>query len=205
MIYLIGAGGHAKVVLDALLVSGTPISELKIRDGDTARAGQSVLGVGIAVPELDISLTGAAFHVAIGSCTARENLYQRGAGLGMAGLTITHPAATLSHAAEIAVGCFVAAGAIIGPDARIGSGVIINHGAIIDHDCVVGDFSHIGPNATLGGAAKVGARVLVGAGAVILPGLNIGDDAVIGAGAVVTRDVGAGETWVGNPAAKRTA
>ncbi|MCW3797511.1 hypothetical protein OMW55_06810 [Sphingomonas sp. BN140010] len=40
----------------------------------------------------------------------------------------------------------------------------------------------------------------IGAGAVILPGLTIGEGAMIGAGAVVTHDVPAGETWVGNPA-----
>ena len=42
----------------------------------------------------------------------------------------------------------------------------------------------------------------IGAGAIILPGLTIGEGAMIGAGAVVTKDVPAGETWVGNPAVK---
>ena len=39
-----------------------------------------------------------------------------------------------------------------------------------------------------------------GAGAIILPGVSIGDDAVIGAGSAVTRDVSPGATAVGNPA-----
>jgi acetyltransferase-like isoleucine patch superfamily enzyme len=42
----------------------------------------------------------------------------------------------------------------------------------------------------------------IGAGAVILPGVTIGEGAMIGAGAVVTKSVPAGETWVGNPAHK---
>jgi maltose O-acetyltransferase len=51
-----------------------------------------------------------------------------------------------------------------------------------------------------GKPVRIGRHVWVGGGAIILPGLTIGDDAVIGAGSVVTRDVAAGSTVVGNPA-----
>ena len=47
---------------------------------------------------------------------------------------------------------------------------------------------------------SVGRNVWIGAGAIVLPGVTIGDDAVIGAGSVVTRDVPAGATVGGNPA-----
>ena len=49
----------------------------------------------------------------------------------------------------------------------------------------------------------VGANVWIGSGALILPGVTVGDDAIIGAAAVVTRDVPAGATVVGNPARPR--
>lgn len=49
----------------------------------------------------------------------------------------------------------------------------------------------------------IGRFVFVGAGAIILPGIRIGDHAIIGAGAVVTKDVGAREIWYGNPATKQ--
>ncbi len=49
----------------------------------------------------------------------------------------------------------------------------------------------------------IGRNVWVGGGAIILPGVTIGDDAVVGAGAVVTRDVPAGATVVGNPARRK--
>ena len=49
----------------------------------------------------------------------------------------------------------------------------------------------------------IGRNVWIGGGAIILPGLTIGDDALIGAGSVVTRDVPAGATVVGNPARVR--
>ena len=40
----------------------------------------------------------------------------------------------------------------------------------------------------------------IGAGSTILPGLTIGENAVVGAGSVVTKDIPAGELWLGNPA-----
>ncbi|MCL1134065.1 sugar O-acetyltransferase [Shewanella hafniensis] len=47
---------------------------------------------------------------------------------------------------------------------------------------------------------KVGKRVWIGGGAIIMPGVTIGDDAIIGAGAVVTKNVAAKTVVAGNPA-----
>ena len=52
----------------------------------------------------------------------------------------------------------------------------------------------------LGRAVVIGRNVWIGGGAIILPGVTVGDDAIIGAGSVVTRDVPAGSTVAGNPA-----
>jgi maltose O-acetyltransferase len=49
----------------------------------------------------------------------------------------------------------------------------------------------------------VGAKVWIGGGAIVLPGISIGDDAIVGAGSVVTRDVRPGATVMGNPARAR--
>src|SRR3546814_1619754 len=51
-----------------------------------------------------------------------------------------------------------------------------------------------------GRPVRIGRNVWIGAGALILPGVTIGDDALVGAGSVVTRDVPAGATVAGNPA-----
>jgi acetyltransferase-like isoleucine patch superfamily enzyme len=47
---------------------------------------------------------------------------------------------------------------------------------------------------------KICKGATVGAGSTLLPGITIGENAMIGAGSVVTKDVPAGEIWVGNPA-----
>lgn len=200
MIHLIGAGGHAKVVLDALLEGGTNQSSVTAR-ADTAAA--DLLGLDVETPSVAPSLAELSFHVAIGAAGVREQLFGEALAAGGTPLTVIHPAAVVSRFATIADGAFIAATAIVGPKAVVGRGVIINHGAAVDHDCAVGDFSHIAPNASLGGGVTVGARCLIGAGAVVLPGVAIGDDVTIGAGAVVTRNVASNQTWTGMPAAPK--
>jgi sugar O-acyltransferase (sialic acid O-acetyltransferase NeuD family) len=194
---IIGAGGHAKVVIDALLASGMPRDTITVRDGDPAREGAAVLGFVITVPERSEG-TLEAIHIAIGDNVARARLHAQAEGSVF--LTVVHQAATVAPSASLGAGSFVGAAAVVGPEAQTGRGVIVNHGAVLDHDAKVGDFSHIAPNATLGGGVTVGAGVLVGAGAVVLPGVSIGDDAIVGAGAVVRRNIGAGKRWAGNPA-----
>jgi maltose O-acetyltransferase len=46
----------------------------------------------------------------------------------------------------------------------------------------------------------IGRNVWIGGGAIVLPGVSIGDDAIAGAGSGVTRDVPPGVTVTGNPA-----
>jgi acetyltransferase-like isoleucine patch superfamily enzyme len=70
----------------------------------------------------------------------------------------------------------------------------------VGHDAVIGDGCELAPGVIIGGFAMLDDYVRVGIGAVILPRKTIGKGARVGAGAVVTKDVPAGEVWVGNPA-----
>ena len=105
---------------------------------------------------------------------------------------------------------------VIHPTARIGSFSTVDAGfdsrtcvgprvflmtkTHIGHDAVIGEDSVIAPFGCVGGYARLGKRVKMGMGAIILPFIRVGDDAVIGAGAVVTKDVPEGAVMVGNPA-----
>ena len=198
-IVLIGAGGQAKVVADALLKSGRQRAEITVLDEAEQRVGTTILG--IIVERYDpMRLAGRSFHVCIGNNEVRKWFYNElTEGLP---LTVIHPNAILAEQSHIGAGSFVAAQAVVGPDATIGPGCIINHGATIDHDVVIEGFCHVAPGATLGGAVHVGSSVLVGAGANVLPGITIGANTTVGAGSVVVKDLAPDTTYAGVPARK---
>jgi maltose O-acetyltransferase len=105
----------------------------------------------------------------------------------------------------------------------LGTDVFLNFNCVIlDVVAVsIGDRTQIGPGVQLltadhprdpaqrraglesGRPIHIGQNVWIGAGALILPGVTVGDDAIIGAGSVVTRSIKAGTTVVGNPAYPR--
>jgi sugar O-acyltransferase (sialic acid O-acetyltransferase NeuD family) len=192
---LVGAGGHAKVVLEALH-AGFPGVAVGVFDD---AASGTLLGIPIVRLPAAGAVPGPA-HVAIGDASARERLCRALLQAGVHLLAIAHPAAIVSPSARLAGGVFAAAKCVIGPQATVGEAAIVNHGAIVDHDCVVGEWSHIAPGVVLGGGVSVGRAALVGAGATVLPGVRIGEHAIIGAGAVVARDVAPRTRVAGVPA-----
>jgi sugar O-acyltransferase (sialic acid O-acetyltransferase NeuD family) len=197
---VVGAGGHARVVMDAVLHDGRDPAQIAFADDDVSLHGTRVLGRPII--GLVKAVVGAAvsFHVAVGSNRVRETLHRQLLEVGASPFNVVHPMACISPFASLGQGSFVAARAVIAPAATIGAAVIINHGAVVDHDVVVGDYAHIAPGVTLGGGVRVGRGALVGAGAILLPGVSIGDGAVVGAGAVVLADVAFASVVVGVPA-----
>jgi UDP-perosamine 4-acetyltransferase len=198
-IIIYGAGGHGKVVLDALLQSGREIAGFV--DDDPQRAGGIHCGYPVAAGPGDLEPPGAAeLVVAIGDAASRQRATARVEELGYRLGTVVHPAAVIAGGVRLAPGAMVMAGAVVNPDASIGRSAIINTGAIIDHDCVIGDLAHVAPGARLAGGVSVGARTLIGVGASAIPVVTIGADAVVAAGAVVVSDVGDGMKVAGVPA-----
>jgi sugar O-acyltransferase (sialic acid O-acetyltransferase NeuD family) len=196
-ILIVGAGGHGKVVADALSASRAKLNIYFVDDAPSTH-GLTLLDFKV-VGYLESVLTAKDLvHIAVGNNYIRERIYSKLKSTMF--LKVTHPRASISQWAKLGGGCFIAANAIIGPDVMLGYGVVVNHGAIVDHDCVVGNFSHIAPGASLAGNVRIGARVLVGAGARILPGISVGDDVTVGAGAVVVNDIAPSLTVMGIPA-----
>jgi sugar O-acyltransferase (sialic acid O-acetyltransferase NeuD family) len=202
----LGAGGHAKVVIEILRLLGgyefAGLLDVKPELRGTELSGVRVLGDDTLLAELYRQGARYAFVGVgtVGDTRTRKRLYEAAQRVGFEGARAVHPQAIVSPSAQIGDGPTVMAGAVINAAARIGDNVIVNTGAIIEHDCVIGSHAHIATGARLAGGVRVGEGVHIGMGASIRQGINISRQAIVGAGAVVIRDVPEGTTVVGVPA-----
>lgn len=201
-VVLLGAGGHAHVVAEALALAHRHLAGHVATAVATDAGPGTYLGNDAILPGLvktcDFAI-GFGF-VDVHGARRRARFLVQLRDLGATLACIVHPYAMISPSSLLAPGTFVAMGAIVGTGARVGTGSIVNTGAVIDHDSQMGSNAHLGTGARLAGGVICGQDVLIGAGAVIRQGLTVGAGAIVGAGAVVIRDVAAGDTVVGNPA-----
>ena len=199
-VVVIGAGGHAKVVIELLRAAGREVDFCIAGSGDE---GTTCLGVPVLIGDdraRELWREGYRHAiVAIGNNRLRERLARDLADLGFTFVNAVSPRAVVSPSARLGVGVAVMAGAVINAEAVIGDHVIINTLASVDHDCVIGAASHVAPHCGLAGGARVGDRVFLGIGSTVLPEISIGPDVQVGAGSVVIRDIAVG-TVVGVPA-----
>lgn len=205
-IVVIGAGGHARVLAEAIRLSERQIAGHIAPEpdqtgdlgphlgGDDAIANQIATGAFVALGLGFADAKGAARRSALLASLPPEAL---------AG--VQHPAAIVSPSSTAEPGAFIAAGAIIGSHTSLGLGSIVNTGAIVDHDCRIGANVHIATGARVAGGVSIGENTLIGTGATLRQGITIGANAIVGAGAVVIADVTPGSTVVGNPARPRGA
>lgn len=202
-VIVLGGGGHARVLIDALIQMGVSvlgITEKSITPG--------VLIAGVPVIGSDSEVLGyAADHIFLvngigstGDVEKRINLFKTFKEHGYTFYNVIHPLAVLASGVKLGEGVQVMAGAVIQTGSSIGCNSIINTRSSVDHDCVIGDHVHIAPGVTLSGGVKVGKMVHIGTGATVIQGISIGENSVIGAGAVVLGDLPSGVTAFGIPA-----
>jgi sugar O-acyltransferase (sialic acid O-acetyltransferase NeuD family) len=196
LIVVLGAGGHASVVISTVEALGLEIAA--VLDDQPRLWGSTVLGHTVVGPISALSgYPNTECVLGIGANASRRALAQQ---LSRDWAQLTHPTAFVHPTALLGEGTVVFANVAIQPNTTIGDHAIINTGATVDHDCRIGDFVHIAPGAHLAGDVSIGAGCLIGIGANVLPGTIIGDGAVIGAGSVIIRNVPSHMTVAGNPA-----
>lgn len=199
-VIVLGAGGHAKVVIELLRASGHEV--FGVLDADpTPRTvvGARVIGDDSRLESLKADGVAAAF-IAIGDNGLRLRLGRKAQTAGFELVNAISPAARVSPSARLGAGVAVMAGAVINAETDVRDLAIINTGAVVDHDGLICEAAHIAPGCALAGDVTVGQRAFLGVGTSVIPGRRIGDDAVIGAGACVVHDIPAGALAMGVPA-----
>ncbi|HEY0192455.1 MAG TPA: acetyltransferase [Kofleriaceae bacterium] len=196
---VVGAGGHAKVVIATCRAAGHTVAG--VVDDNAERWGRELLGAPITGPVGAVLDDANAIAVlAIGANRIRAQLAQVARCRFAA---IAHPSAVIDPSVVLGAGAVVFAGAVIQPDAVIGDHAIVNTAASIDHDCAIGRFVHLAPGTRLAGNVAIDEGAFLGIGTVAIPGVRVGAWTTVGAGAAITRSLPAGVVAVGVPARAR--
>lgn len=195
-LHLIGAGGHAKVIVELAHAAGRNIAGIY---DDQYEWHPGVLGYTVTGPIASLPDTSDTHAIiAVGNNRFRQVIdcrFQR-----VTWSTLIHPFSWVSPSARLGPGTVVLAGVVVQAQATLGRHVIANTGCSIDHDCAVEDYVHLAPGSRLAGGVHLGEGSFLGTKASAIPGVTVGEWSIVGAGAVVSRSLPANITAVGAPA-----
>ncbi len=205
-VILLGAGGHAKVLLDTLLEQNVKIIGVTVPNPEKDSkyfCEIPVIGNDDVVKNFDCKEIELVNGIgSVGSTDLRRKVYEKFKSWGYRFRNVIHSGAIISCNSEVLLGegIQVMAGAVVNVGAVIGENSIINTRASIDHDCQIGKHVHIAPGTTLSGNVKVGEGSHIGVGTTIIQGVAVGSKTIIGAGSLVLHDIDDGVLAYGVPA-----
>lgn len=205
-IVIIGAGGHAREVLDILLTCQTGDKRAEVLgfiDEDPDRHGQILAGLPILGDFRwfeKVNRKEIAVICAVGTPHICRKLVNQAKSIGLQFANVISPQAWISPQARLGQGVIVFPGVIINTGAVIGNCVTLNVAVTVSHDTIIDDFCNINPGVHIAGNVHISEGCYIGMGANIIQGITIGPWSIIGAGAVVVRDIPANVTAVGVPA-----
>ncbi len=202
--FILGSGGHAKVIIDAIKKSNKD-SEIFLLD-DTKEINTDIMGCKILgkISTIDNIVNeyknGIHFILAIGNNSLRKkiSLMIDESIPNFPWVSVIHPTSVISANSIIGEGSYIGPHACIGPGSIIGKHSIINTNATVDHDCQIGSFSHVAPGSTICGTVKVG-DLIGGSIDREIDHITLGDDVIIGSGSNVIRNVDSNQKVYGNP------
>lgn len=197
MFVIIGAGGHAKVVIDILKANGNDIAGFYDDQPYAELEGLTLLG---KIQDINNEHSEYLYIIAIGNNMVRKKIAVQLSDLGCKFGTAIHPSAVIGSNVSIGEGTVVMANCVINHSASVGTHAIINTAATIDHDCNIQDFVHVSPGSHLAGNVTVGERTHIGIGSSVIQSVTIGSGAIIGAGAAVINNIADQTVAVGCPA-----
>jgi len=207
-VIIIGAGGHARVLLDTMINTSYIVIGLTDLYPQNAQALQAYFNIPlIGSDDIILNYPPDTIHLINGlgmipgpQLHRRMQVYQQFTACGYTFPAIVHPTAFLAGNVTLMDGVQIMAGSVIQTGAAIGENAIVNTRVTIDHDTIIGSHVHLAPGATISGGVSIGSHVFVGAGSTIIQGIKVAAHCIIGAGSVVTRNVPEGAKVMGVPA-----
>lgn len=190
---MLGSGGHAKVLAEAISLSGLVID---IVVSPTEEALSTVFDNAIQHYDdndvLSYSPNDVLLVNGIGSLpknNLRADIYHFFKLKGYSFLSVIHPSAIVSESASLAEGVQIMASCVINFDVSVGENSIINTGSIIDHDSSIGQNCHIAPGVVISGGVTILNECHLGTGCSVIHSIKIGEKTVIGSGVAVNKNV----------------
>lgn len=205
---VIGAAGHGQEVAwslrEELRALGADDCEIAFLD-DGVKPGELPCGIGPVLGGLELAQREAArantrLVMGVGLPRTKAAIVRRLDVPEHVWTPVVHPSATVGPNVTMGVGSYVGPGAVLTVNVRLGRFVTVNTHCLVAHGGALGDFATLHPDVHLSGEVSVKRGCELGAGAVVIPGLTVGEWAVLGAGAVAVDHVCVGRTHVGVPA-----
>ena len=187
-IILLGAGGHASVILDIMKMNGKKVIAIVAPEKNVARSVfKDLLHIRKDEDVVKYSPSEVRLVNGIGMLpgdSLRATITKNFSDMGYLFETVISPRAVVSSFCEMGCGVQVLHNAVVQAGVYLGAHTIINTNGVVEHDSVLGKMNHIAPSATICGGVKTGEGVFVGCGAVVLPGKTIDDKTIVKAGSV---------------------
>ncbi len=204
-IVVVGASGHAKVIIDILEREGKYIIIGLIdsyKEKGKKTFGYAILGTEKIIPQLikDENLFGAV--LAIGDNNIRKELFYKIEKIqpNFNYVNAIHPKAVIGTKVKIGKGVVIMPGVIVNTQSKIDDFCILNTKSTLDHECKMKKFSSLGPGTNVGGNVKIGECTAISLGAKVIENIIIGAHTVVGAGSLVIRDIDNNKVAFGVPA-----
>jgi UDP-perosamine 4-acetyltransferase len=188
---ILGAGGHAKVILSSLLRLGKKVDYLiddKIKLDSYFENYKSINEKNF----FSFKDNNVNIFLGIGITTKknnREKIIKKFKNKGLIFKQVIDKDVKLGLNIKIMSGAQIMRGCHIGENVLINQNSIINTMSIIEHDVEIGENSHVAPGSIILGGVKIGKNTFIGAGSIIFQGVKIGADSIIAAGSIVSKNL----------------
>ncbi|MFC0470055.1 acetyltransferase [Halalkalibacter kiskunsagensis] len=202
-IYVIGSGGHSKVVID-ILESMNRYTIIGIVD-PFRKPNEIIHGYTVLGDETILKKENNQYKrgiVAIGDNWIRSQWVLKVKSIcpSFEYITAIHPYSFISKDSKVGKGSVIMAGAIVNSNSVVGEHCIVNTNSSIDHDNSLGYCASIAPGVTTGGNVKIGDYSAISIGATMKHGIEIGAHTIIGAGSTVLSNIESSKVAYGTPA-----